>query len=90
MENMIEKRTWKEFQDAGLLWWVNRGLHLFGWSIIFIQNENNEITEVYPARVKFRGFNEDSEERGYQRLTNCMNETMPELLKEVEDESAKD
>ena len=26
-ENMIEKKTWKEFRDSGLLWFVNTILH---------------------------------------------------------------
>lgn len=29
--NKVEERTWEEFIDSKLLWWVNRSLHLFGW-----------------------------------------------------------
>ena len=54
---MVNKKTWKEFRDTGLLWFINTILHAFGWSIV-IEYENVEITDCYPARVKFRGFNE--------------------------------
>ena len=32
-KEMVEKKTWKEFRDAGFLWWINMILHTFGWSI---------------------------------------------------------
>ena len=32
-KEMVEKKTWKEFIDAGFLWWINMILHTFGWSI---------------------------------------------------------
>jgi hypothetical protein len=28
----LVETTWREFADAGLFWWINRGLHLFGWA----------------------------------------------------------
>lgn len=27
--SMVERRSWEEFRESGLLWWVNRTLHLF-------------------------------------------------------------
>lgn len=53
---MVEKKGWKEFRDTGLLWFINSILHLFGWAIVIAINEDGEITDAYPARVKFRGF----------------------------------
>jgi hypothetical protein len=32
---MIEEISWKEFRDSGMLWFVNRLLHVFGLSIVF-------------------------------------------------------
>ena len=41
-KKMIEKRSWAEFQDAGLIWWVNRALHLFGWALV-VETDKGEI-----------------------------------------------
>ncbi|WP_207733339.1 hypothetical protein [[Clostridium] symbiosum] len=30
---MIERKSWEEFRNAGLLWWINMILHTFGWAI---------------------------------------------------------
>lgn len=54
---MVNKKTWKEFRDSGLLWFMNMILHTFGWAITLEINDD-EITDVYPARVKYRGFSE--------------------------------
>lgn len=67
MPNIIERRTWEEFREAGLLWWVNRILHIFGWAICY--DYEGPVVEVYPAHCRFRGFSEDSETRGHLRLT---------------------
>lgn len=47
---MMEKKTWKEFKEAKLLWWVNRLLCLFGWCIVFDMDSNDNILDVYPAQ----------------------------------------
>ena len=80
---MIEKRTWKEFQAAGLFWWTNRMLHLFGWAIVFEVEKNGKIKNVYPARVKFRGFEEDVESECFVKLTKYLKKIMPKLIEEV-------
>ncbi len=64
---MIERRTWEEFKNAGLLWWVNRILHIFGWAIVF-EMDSGKVTEVYPAHCRFRGFSEEAETDGHRKL----------------------
>jgi hypothetical protein len=32
---LVHSESWAAFRESGLLWWVNRSLHLFGWSIVF-------------------------------------------------------
>ena len=81
---MIKKKEWKEFQTSGLLWWTNRTLHLFGWAIVFVVNEDGTIADVYPARVKFRGFIQETESNGFESLTKYMSDNAKDLLKEVE------
>lgn len=55
---MIEKRTWEEFRNSGLLWWINMILHTFGWTIAMDVQEDRSVSSAYPTRVKFRGFTE--------------------------------
>lgn len=83
-EPMIQPASWKELQDAGLLWWINRTLHLFGWAIVFDVESDGTIIAVYPARVRFRGFPEADENEGWTKLTHHIDTEMPRLLKDVE------
>ncbi len=65
--------NWKAFREAGLLWWVNRSLHLFGWSIVLVADEaTGEVFSAYPARTKWRGFSEEDERWGYEALGRWM------------------
>ena len=81
---MIDGRTWTEFRSTGLLWWTNRMLHLFGWTIVLEIDENGAVCGAYPARCKFRGFSAEKEDTGFQRLTAYMAEVAgPDLLPET-------
>jgi hypothetical protein len=69
--------TWKEFQDNGLLWWVNVHLHLLGCAICFDYSEDEAkgkrvLDNVFPARVKYRGFSEIHNSIGYVELTKYL------------------
>ena len=79
---MVDKRDWLEFRDSGLLWWINTMLHTFGWAIVFEFDDNKNITNVYPARVKFRGFGDKQVEEGYQKVSKYMMDNADELYKE--------
>ena len=79
---MVERKTWEEFRDSKLLWFVNIILHTFGWAIT-IDIDDNKIVDVYPARVKFRGFSENINTEGYIGLSEYMKENCEELLKEA-------
>lgn len=80
---MVDKRTWKEFRDCKLLWWVNRLIHTFGWAIVIELDDEGNITEAYPARVKFRGFDEKSETEGFIGLTEHLSSNISELEEEA-------
>jgi hypothetical protein len=84
-KQMIERKTWKEFQDSKLLWWTNRLLHTFGWAIVLQVEANGEVTDVYPARVKFRGFGAREESEGFIGLTQYLKDTANELLQEAKE-----
>ena len=79
---MTEKKTWKEFKDAKLLWWINRSLHLFGWAIVVQEEKDGSLSEVYPARVKFRGFHEQVEEEGFRGLSSYLADVSEDLKEE--------
>lgn len=84
---MINKKTWDEFRDTGLLWFINTILHAFGWAITIDADRDesgNLINEVvYPARVKFRGFSSDINDRGYEKVTDYILNNAEELWNEV-------
>jgi hypothetical protein len=79
---MIDKKSWKEFKDSGLLWWTNMILHTFGWAIVFSIKDDGTISNVYPARVKFRGFDEKNNTEGYIKVSEYMKENATELTEE--------
>lgn len=80
----MEEKTWKEFRESGLLWFVNTILHLFGWAIVVYTNDNGDIENVSPARVSWRGFSVESNEKGYKSVTKFLSENIEDLLKEVD------
>lgn len=45
--NEVKEKSWEEFRDSGLLWWVNIMLHMFGWAIVY-EMENGEVKRVIP------------------------------------------
>jgi hypothetical protein len=82
-KKMIQKRSWKQFRESGLLWWVNRTLHLFGWAIVMEVDKDGKIMGAYPARSKFRGFTIEIEEANFVKLSRYLAKTSDTLLKEA-------
>lgn len=81
---MVTKKTWKEFRESGFLWWINMILHTFGWAIVVDIDDNGEITDAYPVRVKFRGFGEKNNTEGYIKVSQYMKKNVSDLLEEAE------
>lgn len=81
----MKKKTWNEFKETGLLWFINTTLHAFGWAIVIELDDNGKIADAYPARVTFRGFSEDSNTKGYNKITEYMSNNAEELLKEIQE-----
>lgn len=80
---MVERKTWEEFRNHGLLWWINMILHTFGWAIVVDVEKDGTITEAYPARVKFRGFAEEYNTEGYIKVSGFLKENAEQLEKEA-------
>jgi len=78
-------KTWREFSDTGLLWWVNRILHLFGWAIVFQVEADGIVSDVYPARVKYRGFVGETEQEKFKILSAYLKSNIEEIDKETQE-----
>lgn len=81
---MVNKISWQEFKDSGMFWWINMILHTFGLAIVY-DMEDGEIKDVYPARVKYRGFGERNNSIGYLKVSKYIKENADELVKEAKD-----
>lgn len=81
---MIAKKEWSEFRNTGLVLIINQLLHIFGWALVF-EIENEEIKNVYPARVKFRGFDNESTSEAYVNVTNYLSDNIKELQEEIKE-----
>ena len=83
---IVNENTWDKFRESGLLWWINMILHTFGWAIAVEVDNNNKVTNAYPLRVKYRGFEVDNNTKGYIKISKYMKENAEQLLKESEDD----
>ena len=79
---MVTKKEWIEFRSTGLLLIINQILHIFGWAIV-CEMDGEEVKSVYPARVKFRGFNNENVSQSYQKISEYMKDNASELLDEA-------
>ena len=77
--------SWQEFRDTGLLWWINRSLHLFGWAIFVNVDKDGNAISAYPAKCKFRGFDTESETEGFTTLTQYLKENSEDLLEDLKE-----
>jgi hypothetical protein len=83
---MVTKKSWQEFRDTGLFMFVNTILHAFGWALVVDLNEEKEIVECYPARVKFRGFGTLHQGEMHKKIGAYLKENAEQLEKEANDE----
>lgn len=77
--NPVEK-SWDEFRNTGLVQITNQFLHIFGWALTYAK-DGDEL-RVFPARVRYRGFDVDSQTRAYEKLQKYMIENAETLYKE--------
>ena len=82
---MVSARTWDDFRESGLLWWINTILHTFGWAIVCTVDDDNKATSAFPARVRFRGFDDKSTQAGYCKVSAYMVKNAETLLREAEE-----
>lgn len=81
----LEKRTWNDFRNAGMVWFINRILHVFGWAIVYeLRHGSEDILDVYPCRCRFRGFHKEDEERGFREVTNFVKKNIRDLVEDLD------
>lgn len=80
---MIDKKTWSEFRTSGMLWFINTILHAFGWAIVLDIDNNGEVSGCFPARVKFRGFSEEVNTKGYIALSEYLKKNIDDIAEEA-------
>jgi len=82
-DEMCQPEQWQTFRDTGLLMLINQILHAFGWAIAVVLDDDNKITEAYPMRVAFRGFDENTISANYKKIGKYLKENAEELYKEA-------
>lgn len=78
----MKPSSWKDFKDSGLLWWINTILHTFGWAIVLEESERGAYS-AYPARVPFRGFSEEANTEGYQKVSTYLKDNIKDIEHEA-------
>ena len=78
--DFVKEITGKEFRESGALWFVNSILHLFGMAITW--NPDND--ELKASIVRFRGFKEEINDVGYQKLSSYLKDNMEDIERECE------
>lgn len=49
---MLERKSWKDFNNTGLVWIINNILRKAGWNIVVESNKEGEILDIYPAKIR--------------------------------------
>ena len=82
------EKSWDEFRNTGLVQITNQFLHIFGWALTYAKDGDE--FRVFPARVRYRGFDVDSQTRAYEKLQKYMIENAETLYKESDYEDEED
>ena len=83
---MVSKKNWSEFRNTGLLLFINQILHVFGWAIVIeFEDDSDTIIDVYPARVKYRGFQEKLVSKSYKNISKYLRDNSDTLYKEAKE-----
>lgn len=86
----VDKRTWDEFRKSGVFMFVNVILHAFGWALVVevdydkeTKTETSLVKNCYPARVKYRGFDESDQTEMHERIANYLANNAPNFPEEI-------
>ena len=65
-------KLFDEFRETGLLMFVNIFLQIFRWSIVIEYNPIDNSYKMYPKKVNFAGFTEESQDRNFEKIWKYM------------------
>lgn len=84
LEKTQERKTWDDFRAFGLLFYINTILHFIGWAIVVeVDTETKLVTNCYPARVKYRGFDEQSQDEEHAKVAEYLSDNAPNFPEEI-------
>lgn len=84
LKDVQERKTWDDFRANGLLFYINTILHFIGWAIVVeVDKETKLVTNCYPARVKYRGFDEQSQDEEHAKVANYLADNAPNFPEEI-------
>ena len=83
---MITDMNLDHFKDSGALWWINRQLHLLGMALALDVDEKGHCYNLRPVWCKFRGFDEEHETMGFEKLTRYFADNGDVLLGDIKEE----
>ncbi len=63
-------KKWNEFRETGLLVFVNVFLQIFGWSLVIELSDKGKVESVYPKRVTYNGFPENTMTNAFLKIKN--------------------
>jgi len=76
----------KDFVGTGMLWFVNRILHAFGFQLSYDADPTTgALSDFYVCRTIYRGFGDAIEDEGYQNVAEYLSTTAPSLFSEIQD-----
>jgi len=75
MSDTINEKSLEEFKKTGLLWFVNRILHLFGWVLVLECEDNGRFTRLYPVHTTFSGSTKEFENNGFKKLVEYLQDS---------------
>jgi len=85
----LVKVPMREFIDTGLLWFVNRMLHVFGFALSYEEDlDTGEVTDLYICRTIFRGYGYSVEDAGYLKVADYLLEAASGLHEEIQEASS--
>lgn len=83
MKNNIEKKDWQEFRGTGLFLFINSILHAFGWVIVCQTDDEGNITGAFPARTKYRGFDNADQDEAHTKIADYLAKNAPNFPGEI-------
>ena len=78
-DTKVKERTWEEFRESGLFWFINTILYMFGWAITLEVDENFNVKNAYPSSRGGKIFDDEANRRGYLRVAKYLSKNINQI-----------